>query len=116
VENPCRTTEAEPFVTFVRVYFLFRSGLWSSDVNLAVRKALIGSVMTYANPSWDSEVFEFAAPPKQECKICMYMYFLTKLCRTTRMISVRNTGQGAKPNIESKGGYIWRRSGVWPFK
>jgi len=32
------------------------------------------------------------------------------------MISVRNTGQGAKPNIESKGGYIWRRSGVWPFK
>ena len=32
------------------------------------------------------------------------------------MISVRNSGRGAKPNTESKRGYIWWRSGVWPFK
>lgn len=116
MENPYRTTEAETFVIFVRVYFLFRSGRWNSDVKSAVRKALIGSVMTYASPSWDSEVFEFASPPKQGCEICMYMYFLTKLYRTARMISVRNSGRGAKPNTESKRGYIWWRSGVWPFK
>jgi hypothetical protein len=56
VEKPYRTTEAKAFVTFVRMCFPFRSERWSSDIKLAVRKVLIGSVMTYACPAWDSEV------------------------------------------------------------
>lgn len=48
MENPYRTTDAKAFRTFVSLYFLFRSERWSSDVKLAVREALIGSMMTYA--------------------------------------------------------------------
>ena len=54
MENPYRTT-AKALITFVRMYFLFRSERWSSAVKLAVCKVLIGSMMTYACPAWDSE-------------------------------------------------------------
>ena len=56
MENPYRTTEAKAFVTLVRMYLLFRSEQLSSDFKLAVRKILVGSIMTYASPAWDSQV------------------------------------------------------------
>jgi hypothetical protein len=48
--------DAKTFRTFIRVYSQFKSEQLSSNIKLALHKALISSVMTYACPDW-----EFAA-------------------------------------------------------
>jgi hypothetical protein len=47
---------AKAFRTFIRVYFLFKTEILSSNIKLILYKAPIRSVMTYACPAW-----EFAA-------------------------------------------------------
>jgi hypothetical protein len=44
--------EAKAFRTFIRVYSIFRSERLSANIKLALHKALIRSVMTYACPAW----------------------------------------------------------------
>jgi hypothetical protein len=48
--------EAKAFRTFIRIYSLFKSERFSTNINLTLHKALIRSLMTYACPAW-----EFAA-------------------------------------------------------
>jgi hypothetical protein len=47
---------AKVFMTFIRMYSLFKSERLSANIKLTLHKALIRSVMTYACPAW-----EFAA-------------------------------------------------------
>jgi hypothetical protein len=47
------TTKA--FRTFLRLYPLFKSERISTNINLTLHKDLIGSVMTYASPTWEFE-------------------------------------------------------------
>jgi hypothetical protein len=48
--------EAKAFRTFIRVYSLFKSERLSANLKLTLHKALIRSVMTYANPAWEFAV------------------------------------------------------------
>jgi hypothetical protein len=48
--------EAKAFITFIRVYFLFKSERLSANIKLTRHKALIISVMTYACPAWELAV------------------------------------------------------------
>jgi hypothetical protein len=48
--------EAKAFRTFIRIYSLFKSERLNVNIKLALHKALIRSLMTYACPAW-----EFAA-------------------------------------------------------
>jgi hypothetical protein len=53
-----KITEAKAFRTFIRIYSLFKSERLNAKIRLALHKALIKSVMTYACPAW-----ELAAEP-----------------------------------------------------
>jgi hypothetical protein len=46
-------TETKAFRAFIRVYSLLKSGRLSTNIKLALHKALIRSVMTYAWPAWE---------------------------------------------------------------
>jgi hypothetical protein len=46
--------EPKAFRTFIRIYSLFRSERLSANIELALSKALIRSVMTCACPAWES--------------------------------------------------------------
>jgi hypothetical protein len=48
--------EAKAFRTFIRIYSLFKSERLSTNIKLALHKAFIRGIMTYACPAW-----EFAA-------------------------------------------------------
>jgi hypothetical protein len=48
--------EAKAFKTFIRIYSLFKSKRLSTNIKLALHKALARSITTYACPAW-----EFAA-------------------------------------------------------
>jgi hypothetical protein len=45
-------TEAKAISTFIRIYSLFKSERLSANIKLALNKALIRSVMTFACPAW----------------------------------------------------------------
>jgi hypothetical protein len=45
--------EAEAFRTFIRIHSPFKSELLSTNIKLTYQKGLIGSVMTYACPTWE---------------------------------------------------------------
>jgi hypothetical protein len=45
--------EAKAFRTFIRLFSLFKSERLSTNIKLALHKALIRSVMTYACPAWE---------------------------------------------------------------
>jgi hypothetical protein len=45
--------EAKAFRTFIRLYSLLKSVRLSVNIKLALHKALITSVMTYACPAWE---------------------------------------------------------------
>jgi hypothetical protein len=44
--------KVKAFRTFIRIYSLFKSERLSSNIKLALHKALIRSIMTYACPAW----------------------------------------------------------------
>jgi hypothetical protein len=44
--------EAKAFRTFIRIYSLFISKRLSTNIKLALHKALISSIMTYSCPTW----------------------------------------------------------------
>jgi hypothetical protein len=46
-------TVAKAFMTFIRIYPLFKSEQLSANIKLALHKVLIRSVMTYACPAWE---------------------------------------------------------------
>jgi hypothetical protein len=46
-------TEAKDFRTFIRIYSLFKSKHISDNIKLTLYKELIGSVTTYASPTWE---------------------------------------------------------------
>jgi hypothetical protein len=48
--------EAKVFRTFIRIYSLYKSERLSTNIKLALHKALIRIIMTYVYPAW-----EFAA-------------------------------------------------------
>jgi hypothetical protein len=48
--------EAETFRTFIRIYFLFKIERLSANIKLALHKAFVRCIITYAWPAW-----EFAA-------------------------------------------------------
>jgi hypothetical protein len=45
--------EAKVFRTFIRIYSLFKSGLFSTNIKVTLYKALIRSVMIYACTAWE---------------------------------------------------------------
>jgi hypothetical protein len=45
--------EAKALRTFIRTFPLFKSELLSAKIKLILHKALISSVLTYANPAWE---------------------------------------------------------------
>jgi hypothetical protein len=45
--------ETKAFRTFIRIYSVFKSERLSANMKLALHKALIRSVMTYACPAWE---------------------------------------------------------------
>jgi hypothetical protein len=47
-----RIIEAKAFGTFIRLYSPFKSERLSANIKLTLHKALIRSLMTYANPAW----------------------------------------------------------------
>jgi hypothetical protein len=44
--------EAKAFLTFIRIYSLFKSERLNANIKLTLHKALIRSVLTYACPAW----------------------------------------------------------------
>jgi hypothetical protein len=48
--------EVKAFITFIRVYSLFKSERLSANIKLTLHKALIRSIMTYACPAWEFAV------------------------------------------------------------
>jgi hypothetical protein len=52
METPYRKDCSRALGTYIRAYYLFRSGSLSTDIKLAFYKALIKSVVTYFCPIW----------------------------------------------------------------
>jgi hypothetical protein len=46
-------TVAKALRTYIRAYLLFKIGHLNTNIKLALNKALIRSVMTYARPTWE---------------------------------------------------------------
>jgi len=64
---------AKGFITFIRVYFLFRSERLSTNIKLALYKASMRSMMYawlfgYSGSSWQTSIFF-------NCSICKTAFF-----------------------------------------
>jgi hypothetical protein len=116
--------EAKAFLTFIRIYSLFKRERLSANIKLTLHKALIRSVLTYACPAWefaaDSHLlklqrlqnrvlrttgnFPWRTPVRELHKAFSipYVYdYMTKLSRQQAEViqnhknaNVRNTGKG----------------------
>jgi hypothetical protein len=116
--------EAMAFRTFIKIYSLFKSERLSTNIKLALHKALIRSIMTYACPAWefaaDNHLLKLQHPQNKilhiianfpRCTLVRdfhmafklsYVYdYITKLCGQKAEViqnhenaNVRNIGQG----------------------
>jgi hypothetical protein len=124
------TIEAKAFITFIRLYSLFKSERLSVNIKLPLHKALIRSVMAYACPAWEFAAETYLLKLKRlQNKVLHtignlprhalvrdmhvafqipYVYdYITKLCRKQAEIihnheNVCNIGQGETPHRNHK--------------